>query len=288
MTVEAFFLARPNGLRLGVFHPAAAGAPRGAVLHIAAFAEEMNKSRRMVALQAAALARAGYATLLLDLDGCGDASGDLDGASWQGWIDDVLAGARWLSDRVAAPLWLWGHRAGALVASAAAARLDGPVNLLLWHPVASGQLVLQQFLRLKAAARLLDGQAKGVLNELKDALGRGETVEVAGYLLPAALADGLARAALSPPSAAGGRSGGLAWLELSSKAEAVLSPAAEQALARWRAAGWQAVDQVVTGPAFWQTSEIEEAPALLAATLDAMARLEQANGATCAAPVLAP
>jgi len=287
MTVEAFFLARPNGQRLGVFHPTVGIVPRGAVLHLAAFAEELNKSRRMVALQAAALAQAGYATLLLDLDGCGDASGDLDGASWQGWVDDALAGARWLAERVPAPLWLWGHRAGALVASAAAARLDSPPNLLLWHPALSGQLVLQQFLRLRAAARLLDGQAKGVLDMLKEALGRGETVEVAGYPLPPALADGLAKATLSPPTSPE-RVARLAWLELSSRPDAELSPAAGQALARWRAAGWQAEARVVNGPAFWQTSEIEHAPALLLATLDAMARLEATQHAAPSVPAHTP
>lgn len=272
MTVEAFFLARPNGQRLGVFHPAAGSPALGAVLHLAAFAEEMNKSRRMVALQAAALAHAGYATLLLDLDGCGDASGDLDGASWDGWVDDAVAGAHWLGERVQAPLWLWGHRAGALVATAAVARLERAANLLFWHPATAGSLVLQQFLRLKAAARLMDGQAKGVLDDLKRALADGQTVEIAGYRLPAALAAGLGRATLAPPQPAAR----LVWLEVASKVDAELSPAATQALARWRDAGWQVDARSVTGPAFWQTSEIEEAPALLAGTLAALQGQAQA------------
>ena len=79
---EAFFLAADNGRagqRLCIHHPPRRGEPaRGAVLHLHAFAEEMNKSRRMVALQARALAEAGFAVLQIDLHGCGDSGGDFE------------------------------------------------------------------------------------------------------------------------------------------------------------------------------------------------------------------
>lgn len=45
---------------------------RGSIVYIHPFAEEMNKSRRMAALQARALTLAGFAVLQLDLIGCGD------------------------------------------------------------------------------------------------------------------------------------------------------------------------------------------------------------------------
>ena len=44
---------------------------------VKAWAEEMNKARRMAALQARLLAENGYAVLQIDLHGCGDSSGDL-------------------------------------------------------------------------------------------------------------------------------------------------------------------------------------------------------------------
>jgi hypothetical protein len=50
-----------------------------------------------------------------------------------------------------------------------------------------------------------------------------------------------------------------------------LSPAATRTLQAWQQAGWQVQAQSVQGPAFWQTVEAEEAPALLAATLTAVA-----------------
>ena len=64
--------------------------------------------------------------------------------------------------------------------------------------------------------------------------------------------------------------GRLEWLDLSTQPDASLAPAAAKPLQAWQAAGFAVRSQVVTGPAFWQTSEIEEAPALLTATLAAL------------------
>src|SRR5690606_21241351 len=127
--------------------------PLGVFVHAAAFADEMNKSRRMVALQARRLAGAGYAVLRPDLTGCGDSEGEFGEATWTGWVDDLLAAADWAGRQYPAsapPLWFWGHRMGALLACAAAARLPGS-RLLLWQPVTSGRTQLRQFLRLKSA-----------------------------------------------------------------------------------------------------------------------------------------
>ena len=265
-----FFLARDQGQRLAILHRPAVGVPvRSVVLHVHAFAEEMNKARRMVAQQARALAQAGHAVLLLDLAGCGDSSGDFGDATWDAWLDDVLAGCDWLRRELpGAPLWLWGLRAGCLLACAAAARLSpAAAGLLLWQPPASGQQVLTQFLRLKAAGSLADGQAKAALEAVRRQLAQGEAAEIAGYALSAALAEGLAAATLSPPATPGR----LVWRELSSRPEPALSPAADKPLAAWRGAGWQVQAAAVAGPAFWQTTEIEDAPALLQSTTAALA-----------------
>lgn len=266
---HGFFLLRSGGQRLAVLHrPADGVALRGAVLHVHAFAEEMNKARRMVSLQAQALAEAGYAVLLLDLGGCGDSSGDFDDATWSGWIDDVLGGCDWLRCKwPEAPLWLWGLRGGALLASAAAAQLSPPaIGLLLWQPSTSGQQHLSQFLRLKVAANLVDGQAKATLDRVRDQLANGQSVEIAGYSLSRALAEGLGAAMLVPPSVPGR----LVWLELSSRPAPTLAPASDKPLSLWRSAGWQVDALALPGPPFWQTIEVEDAPALLVATMRAL------------------
>lgn len=278
---EPLFLRVDAGLqgqRFALLHTPRGGTPRGLVLHVHAFAEEMNKSRRMAALQARALAAAGFAVLQMDLLGCGDSDGDFGDATWAQWVADVVHGCRWLrqrhADAATMPLWLWGQRAGALLAVQAAQQLEGqPCNLLLWQPAAQGKAVLQQFLRLKLAADLLGGQGKAAMEQLRGALAAGESVEVAGYTLNPALCAGLEQATLQPPATPPGR---LEWIDVSPQDDAAPSPAADSHVEHWARSGWAARAQVVKGPAFWQTTEIEDAPALLQATVEALANEERA------------
>ena len=279
---EALFVparSSAGGQRLGLFHAPAGDQIRGLVVYLHPFAEEMNKSRRMAALQSRALAAAGYAVLQIDLFGCGDSSGDFGDASWNDWIDDVELAVQWLLQRLPActnlPLWLWGLRAGCLLAVDAACRLARPCNFLFWAPTCSGKTVLQQFLRLKVASDLISGNAKGVMDGLRQQLATGEQVDVAGYRVTSALAAGLEASALAPGTLV--RSDQephvpqLVWLELSTRRDASLTPVAVKSIAQWHHAGFNVRSQVVVGPAFWQTTEIEDAPALIAATCAVMA-----------------
>lgn len=274
---QPLFLAvddSPLGRRLVIHHPPASGPARGLVVYVHPFAEEMNKARRMAAMQARALAETGLAVLQIDLLGCGDSSGDFGDATWERWIDDVVAGARWLLQQHAAaaggttpPLWLWGLRSGCLLAVEAATRLADAghdCSFLFWQPAASGKLLLQQFLRLKAASELLAGQAKAAMEHLRGEIAAGRPVEVAGYMLSAALCGGLEQATLRPP--AGLRPGRMIWLEVSPVEQPTLAPAGAGTLAAWRDAGWSVQALALRGPAFWHTTEIEDAPALIDAT----------------------
>jgi exosortase A-associated hydrolase 2 len=266
MAPEAFFLPVADGQRFCLYHPAAGAATRGAMLYLHPFAEEMNKSRRMAALQAHMLAERGFAVLQIDLHGCGDSSGDFGDATWQTWLQDVCDAHAWLRSRCEAPLWLWGLRAGCLLAAQAAAGMAETTNFLFWQPVASGKLLLQQFLRLKVAGELMAGDNKGVMDALKQQLADGQPVEIAGYSLSPGLAQGLEQAELLPPS----KAAHLIWLELSARPDATLMPASAKRLEQWQSAGYSTISRVVAGPAFWQTTEIEEAPVLLAATIAAL------------------
>jgi exosortase A-associated hydrolase 2 len=269
---QPFFLPGPaaaGGQRFAIHHPPL-GKPRGAVLYLHPFAEEMNKGRRMAALGARALAAAGYGVLQLDLLGCGDSSGDFGDATWTHWLDDAELGARWLRERHDGPLWLWGLRAGCLLASATAAHAGGESHLLLWQPPAHGKALLQQFLRLRMAGQLLDDgpaePARGATDALRKDLAAGRSVEVAGYALAPGLAQGLEAATLQAPPA-GSR---VLWLELSARTPPALLPASAALVERWRAAGHDVDARALAGPAFWQTTEIEEAPDLVRATVEAL------------------
>lgn len=260
--------SRSGGARLYVHHEPAASTPKGSVLYVHPFAEEMNKSRRMAAMASRSLARQGWAVLQLDLLGCGDSSGESGDARWAHWVDDVCDGWRWLEARHPGTRpWLWGLRAGALLATAASRHLGEAPNLLLWQPMLQGKAVVQQFLRLKLASKLAENGGKGAVAAARADLAAGRSVEVGGYMLHPELAHGLEATSLVPAPASRGQ---VVWIELSTSEQPQLSPAAHGALQAWRAAGWQAQAEVVTGPAFWQTLEIEDAPELIDASLRAL------------------
>lgn len=277
---EAFFLPVTDpvpGQRFCIFHPARGPSVKGAVVYVHPFAEEMNKSRRMAAMQSRALAEAGYGVLQIDLLGCGDSSGDFGDAIWKDWVDDVVRACNWLRSHdqpavvpgAAPPLWLWGLRAGCLLAVEAAHQLNEPCNFLFWQPPTAGKQLLQQFLRLKVAGDMLGGQAQGVMESLRHQLAAGTSVEIAGYMLSAGLAFGMEQALLAPPSGKG-QTRRLEWLELSTREEPSLSPVSTKTITQWQQAGYATRSHIVHGPSFWQTTEIEDAPALVPATVAAV------------------
>jgi exosortase A-associated hydrolase 2 len=262
---EAFPLPLAGGNRFCLFHPAADPATAvGAAVYVHPFAEEMNKSRRMAALQARALSASGVSVLQIDLLGCGDSAGNFGDATWPLWVNDVVAAAHWLATRTGFAPLLWGLRSGCLLAAAAAARMDSATDLLFWQPTISGRQHLQQFLRLKIAGRFMgrDGADRTGTTGLRAELDAGKTLDIAGYALAPALALGLDAADLAPPPSAAR----VAWLEVSTSDPPALSPAGRLRIAAWEAAGHRVVANAVAGLPFWQTQEIAESPALIDAT----------------------
>jgi exosortase A-associated hydrolase 2 len=267
MAVEAIFLPSANGQRFAVLNrPDHSRRARGCVVFVHAFAEEMNKSRRMAALQARALAASGYAVLQVDLFGCGDSTGHFADATWEVWVADVASACNWLHEETGVPLWLWGHRSGALLAVEAARRLSVSVGFIFWQPVLSGSLFLQQFLRLKVASDMLVGAGKVRTEGLRHQLATGESVEIGGYRMSPELAVGLEHAELAPPL----EPARVKWLELSSRSDATVGHATRTAIERWEREGHRVRHDSIVGPAFWQTVEITEVPALIGATTTAL------------------
>jgi exosortase A-associated hydrolase 2 len=247
---EPFFMDGMPGQRFCLFHPPA-GNCRGALLYVHPFAEEMNRARRMAALQARALAARGYGVLQLDLYGCGDSAGDFGDARWEHWKDDLARAAAWLEARCGQPLTLWGLRLGALLALDYAREARRPPRaMLLWQPVTRGSAYLTQFLRLRMAGAMLDDGAPHTgTDALRQALRGGETVEVAGY----DLAPGMA-AALEALNAAG----------------QPLPAAAGRVETAWRGRGVDLRLHALACPPFWSTAETTVSEAWLAATAAAL------------------
>jgi len=230
------------------------------MLHVAPFGEEMNRSRRMSALAARALARDGWTVLQMDLYGCGDSEGEFEDADWSTWLADIAQAARWIRDEHASVLTLWGVRAGCLLACDAARELPEPCMLLMWQPVASGARHLQQFRRIEAADDAFrEASASGA--PMPDAGSRATvrgSVDVAGYRLSAALAAGLASATLQPPP----RQSRLAVIQIGNAPE--LDAAAFEP---WHSVGWRVESTTIPGPPFWRLQRCADIPALVEATV---------------------
>lgn len=259
-----FFLDSAPGQRFCLYYPPA-GACHGAVLYVHPFGEEMNKTRRMAALQARALAALGYGVLQIDLHGCGDSSGEFGEARWEQWQRDVALGAAWLRKELGRPVSLWGLRLGALLAleHARAAESGTIERVVLWQPVPAGAQYLTQFLRLRVAAEMMGDQKSGGTDALRATLRAGETLEIGGYELAPALADAIearTAATLAVTSCP------VHWLEVVASPERPLGPVSVRVTEAWRQAGVDVHTHVVAGQSFWATQEITECGALIDAT----------------------
>jgi len=252
--IQGFFLPAPDGARYCVLHRSASAAGHGVVV-VPPFAEEANKSRSNLAAVARALTERGAHVLFVDLFGTGDSAGDFGEADWRAWVEDVVRAADHLRSLGCTRITLLGLRTGCLLAAAAAkAGLDA-AGLILVAPQTNGKQVLTQFLRLGAASELgADAAAKIDTRGLRAELTAGRTIEIAGYTMSPALAEGLEAASFELPE---GFKGAVAWLEVASAADATLSPAAQVAIEKLRARGIAVTAECVQGAAFWQTQEIE-------------------------------
>jgi exosortase A-associated hydrolase 2 len=232
------------------------------MLHVAPFAEEMNRSRRVAALAARALARNGWTVLQIDLYGCGDSEGEFEDADWQAWLDDIAQAAQWLRhEHASTRLTLWGVRAGCLLASEATDALPDASGLLMWQPVASGAEHIKQLRRIHAASGAFRRMAApaGSIHEAAHTSAPGGMVDLAGYRLSPALARGLASATLRPPS----EPSHLACIHIGNERP----EGGEANLQVWRSAGWRVDSTSVSGPPFWKIHGCAELPGLVQATV---------------------
>lgn len=255
-----FFLEISPGRRFCIYHPHI-GNCKGTVLYVHPFAEEMNKSRRMAALQSRALASIGFAVLQIDLYGCGDSSGDFRDARWEIWKNDLAVAVEWLKQRYDVLVTLWGLRLGALLTLDFANETNAPIaRIVLWQPVQSGEAYLTQFLRLRLANAMIAGKVKTSLQDMKNELASAGTLEVAGYELAHDLVEAVSRLKLAELGRPGIKHH---WFETMPDANSPLSSAVSRILEVWENQGITAHTYKVLGEPFWSTQEITDCTDLI-------------------------
>lgn len=261
---EPFFLQSHAGNLFALFQPAE-GQSRGSLLYVPPFAEEMNRCRHIVAEQTRALAKQGYASLILDLYGTGDSVGEYTEASWSIWVQNIQCAADWLESKTQTQVMLWGLRLGALLA-ANVANTDPQrfARLLLWQPVLDGKLFLTQYMRLRIAFLMDNNLPPETTDGMRQAIHSGGILEVAGYPLSNPLfADidqkrfgdltGLARTHID-------------WFEHVVEAGKPPTIATKRAIDQLSAAGGEVNLHAFTGPPMWQLHKRDDIPDLVSQT----------------------
>ena len=262
-TPQPFFLPRASGNLFSLYFPPQVpqSVTRG-ILFFPPFAEEMNKTRRMVALQARCFAKAGFAVLIVDPYGTGDSAGDFGDARWNIWRDDMVHAAGWLQAQGCVRLVLWSLRSGALLAADVLAELHASVErILLWHPVVRGEQLMTQFLRLRLAADLMTQGEKITTQELRATLSKGQSLEIAGYRLAPELVQRFDALDLKAMVTAGAPP--VDWLEVAIGAGRPMTPASRAVIDAWQEQKILVRAATVAGEPFWNTLEITEVPELV-------------------------
>lgn len=267
---EPFYLKTGTSRRFCLYHaPGSGRACLGTFIYAHPFCDEMNKSRRMAAMQARAFTETGFGVLQIDLFGCGDSDGEFGNARWDVWKQDLAFAWGWLENRTSSPIGLWGLRLGALLALDFANDWEKPIDkIILWQPVINGASFLNQFLRLRMANEMLASTAGSVktagTSALRDRLANGETLEVAGYDLAPALAsaiDTLKAAELAVTKCP------VYWFEVVAEPGRSMTSAGINVVNQWKHNGVDPHVHLVPCLPFWATQEISECPELISATV---------------------
>lgn len=264
--LESCFLDGEQGeLFLTTWLPAQ-GRPDQWLLLVPPFAEEMNKSRRMLAMLGRRAAAAGRGVLLVDLAGTGDSWGDFRDARYAGWLSDLQHAVRWAAECGGPVTAVAGLRFGALLAMELAGIIPTIAQLLLWQPALAGTDVLTQFIRLKTAAGLTgSGDPADTQDNIRARLTGGEAVEIAGYELTPELYAAIRSRQLV--DLVPDRPLQVDWFHLARQPAEQVPEAMAAAAARVAARGAAVRTHAVQGDAFWSTVEISECDQLVAETV---------------------
>lgn len=262
-----FFLEAPSGRLYAVHHrPTDRAQWRGHVLCVPPFNEEMNRCRSMITLQALALARIGFGTLVVDLHGTGDSAGHYRDARWNIWLEDLRTAYDWLHHQPGGCAGLLGIRLGAILGAQLHAQLaTNALALMLWQPVVDGKIHMNQFMRLRIAAQMdRPHLPKETTASMRASLASGNTLEVSGYEVHPELVQSIDASRMTEHAPAAGSE--ILWLEHAGADTPEVPAASQKAAAEWSAASCLVALQTYSGPQFWQVHERVVTPSIIEQT----------------------
>lgn len=191
---HGFFTNRRGRRLYHVLHGSATTAKASWIFCNALF-EEKTFSQRSVVLLAREFAQQGHSVLRFDYEGDGDSEGDVHLLRAGDRVADVLDAVDFMKSQYpGCPLRLFSMRAGALVATAAAAQLSSPAQLLLfWEPILSGASYVKECMRANLTTQL--SVHRRIVETSEQMMARlragGSTVNFSGYEVGAELVNEL-------------------------------------------------------------------------------------------------
>lgn len=247
---EQPFFADIGSERLFAFLHRPEGRHRGVVVLCHALAEEKLWSHRVYVTFARELATLGYTVLRFDVRGEGDSDRDFEASSIETRIEDTLRAVD-VALELGAPhaaVTLVGHRFGASIAAAAAAKLgDRLRTVVAWDPILDGEEYFGTLLRSNMATQMATaGKVTRTRDALLEAMRGGEIIVADGFGLNAQLFDGMR--ALQWPTLAGAFAQPLLLLEVPKGEQAAPS----QALVQIVEARKSSSVQLTAEPPFWR------------------------------------
>jgi len=239
------------------------------VLLLPAFAEEMNKSRRLLTLQAQTLCEAGFAVAVFDPFGTGDSQGAFGQACVEHWQDDCEDVLNFLAGEGFSECIPLCVRFGALLLDHVLSVSPLAINhAILWQPVTSGAQALNQFLRLQSAANMMSNDAGPSVSDMQTQLKSGTAVEVAGYMVSPQLYTQSQLLKLDTLNTRKLRR--IDWFAIAGSSDAPMPAAATRHVQRWNENGLYTRMKVIEGAQFWAATELVVVPELVARTTAAV------------------
>ncbi len=274
--IQPFYLPTADGDCFAVFYPSIgrnSSQPTASktVVVCPPFAEEVNKSRRMISQLGRCLAANNINMLSIDLHGTGESDGDFSEVNIDIWISNLRKACEWLLvNDSGAQISLLGVRAGSLLAGLLASEKENMFNqLVLWQPVRDGEKFIKQFLRVKAMSEMIsEGKASNTASQLFDNLINGDFLDVAGYSLSSRLTKDIVELDLYDlllPIL--NTSTAISIFEVSTTPETELSRKTTRFIEKLTADGGEIPAKSVCGPNFWNSLEIMESQLLIDETV---------------------